>query len=486
MSLKYQNLVLPSIDKLKIEQNIVIHDALKIINKNSLGICFVVNRNYLLGVVTDGDIRRALIKGVTLKEPISIITNKKFISLKVGFPIEDVYKNLDSNIKVIPIVDKNNILIDFACDKRFHSIVVSEPNLKGNEYRYVLDCLKTGWISSIGKYVSLFEKKFSQYVKSKNAVAVSSGTTALHLATVALGIKKGDEVIIPSFTFVAPLNAILYAGATPVLVDINKDNLCIDESKLLKAITKKTRAIIIVHIYGFPLNMENIKKIAKKYNLLIIEDCAEALGSKIFNKHVGTFGDAGTFSFFGNKTVSTGEGGMIIFKESKNAQKAISLRGHAMSLKEKYWHDDVGYNYRLTNIQAAIGLAQMERIKLFVNKKIWIAKIYRKYLSKNKRIILPLVNKNCTNSYWLYFIRIKGISRAQRNQLILILQNKGIEVRKPFFPLGIMSPYLKYSKKDSNKIAQEVSDTGICLPSHYQINKSDIINISNAINSYLS
>jgi perosamine synthetase len=242
-----------------------------------------------------------------------------------------------------------------------------------------LDCLKTGWISSIGKYVSLFEKKFSQYVKSKNAVAVSSGTTALHLAIVALGIEKGDEVIIPSFTFVAPLNAILYSGATPVLVDINKDNLCIDESKLLKAITKKTKAIIIVHIYGFPLNMKNIKKIAKKYNLLIIEDCAEALGSKIYNKHVGTFGDAGTFSFFGNKTVSTGEGGMIIFKESKNAQKAISLRGHAMSLKEKYWHDDIGYNYRLTNIQAAIGLAQMERIKLFVNKKIWIAKIYRKY-----------------------------------------------------------------------------------------------------------
>jgi perosamine synthetase len=260
--------------------------------------------------------------------------------------------------------NKLNQLVDYSTIYKLRSISIASPLLNGNELNYVTDCLKTNWISSQGKYVKEFERQFELYHENFNAVAVSNGTVALHLALEAIGIGENDEVLVPNLTFAASVNAIIYAKAIPVLVDISKETLNIDLNKIENLITKNTKAIMVVHLYGSPCDMNSIIEISKKYNLKIIEDCAEALGSYYYNRPVGVFGDVSTFSFYGNKTITTGEGGMVLFKDNEIAEKARVLRDHGMSKSKRYWHDFVGYNYRLTNIQAAIGVAQFERLNV--------------------------------------------------------------------------------------------------------------------------
>ena len=482
--MKLINSELPSIDQLKISPNLSIKNTLKKINETSMGSCFVVKNDKIIGVVTDGDIRRGLLKGKRLNSPISTTMKKKFVFIKDRSLTKKINTIFKSGLKIVPIVKNNNILIDYVCNKRFHSVPISEPSLIGNEVNYVLDCLKTGWISSRGKYIEMFENKFAQFIGSQNTISCSSGTTALHLCLKSLGIKANDEVIVPNFTFIAPINAIIYCGAKPVLVDVDSRNYCLNVESLKNKITKKTKAIIIVHTYGYPFDVKEIKKIIKDKKIFIIEDCAEAIGSYVNGKHVGLSSDAGTFSFFGNKTISTGEGGLIVFKNKMHLKKAISLRNHSMSEKIKYYHTDVGFNYRITNMQAAIGLAQVEKIKKFINKKIQIAKLYEKFLSKNDRIILPQSPHNCQHSYWLYTILIKNYSHKDINKLINALNNKGIEIRQPFFPAHEMKPYKKYKKKKEKFTnSQKIHRSGLCLPSFYSLTYGQIKTISNIINN---
>ncbi len=258
---------------------------------------------------------------------------------------------------------------------------VSETNLNGNELKYVTDAVSSSWISSNGKYIDLFENEFANYLGVKHAIAVSNGTVAIHLALLALNIGKGDEVIVPNLTYIATANAVSYVNATPVFADSEADTWNINPECIEKLITPKTKAIIPVHLYGNPCNMDKIATIAKNHNLYIIEDAAEAIGSQYHGKKTGSFGLISTFSFYGNKTITTGEGGMVATNDDELASKIRLFKGQGMSFTKRYWFDVIGYNYRMTNMQAAIGHAQMERINDLVNAKRQNARHYNRFLN---------------------------------------------------------------------------------------------------------
>jgi perosamine synthetase len=257
-------------------------------------------------------------------------------------------------------------------------IPVYQPLLDGNEKKYVIDCLDSTWISSRGKYITEFEQQYARYLGVKHAASVSNGTVALHLALMALGIGPGDEVIVPTLTYIASVNAITYTGAVPIFADSERDYWQLDLKGIEKLITPHTRAIMAVHLYGAACDMPAIMEIAQKYNIFVIEDCAEAIGTKIGNQYVGSFGDIATFSFFGNKTITTGEGGMVITNDETLYNRCIHLKGQGLAKYRQYWHDIIGYNYRMTNICAAIGLAQLEKIESIILKKHQIAEWYKK------------------------------------------------------------------------------------------------------------
>ena len=297
-----------------------------------------------------------------------MLIEKKSITASYLSSNLDILKKLSDKIKIIPILDAKKRILDFSTIEKVKKINIYETFLKGNETNYVMNCLRTNWISSTGKYVTLFEKKFSQLFKTKYSLSLSSGTSGLHLAMKTLNIGIGDEVIVPNVTFAATVNSIINSGAKPVFVDIEKTTYNLNPNKILKKITKKTKAIICVHLYGQPCEMDQISKIAKK-RLYLVEDCAEALGSKYNGKFVSYFGDISVFSFFGNKTITTGEGGMLVTNKKDLFNKAKSLRDHGMDEKKKYWHNDVGFNYRMTNMQAAIGLAQLENVNDIIKEK---------------------------------------------------------------------------------------------------------------------
>ena len=280
-----------TIEQLTIDENKTIGDALKCIDRNAQGICFIVNADLSpVGVLTDGDIRRAFLNGADLAVKVSEVMNRDFTMATIDTAPGVINKSLNEKVRHIPLTDKEGKLVDFASLSRNRRIPIMQASLSGNELQYVTNCISTGWISSQGSYVKEFERLFAAYCGAPYALAVSNGTTALHLALACLKIGPGDEVIVPDFTFAASVNAVIYTGATPVLVDVSLDTWTIDINELEAAITTRTKAIMPVHIYGQPCNMEAVMAIAKKYNLLVIEDCAEALGSTYKNKHVGVFG----------------------------------------------------------------------------------------------------------------------------------------------------------------------------------------------------
>lgn len=343
-------------------------------------------------------------------------------------------------------------------------IPVSEPNITERELKYVTDAVKSTWISSTGKYINRFESLFADYIGTKHALTVSNGTVALHVALLALGIGPGDEVIVPALTYIATANAVTYTGATPVFTDSEPDtwNMCPDSIERL--ITQKTKAIIAVHLYGHPCDMGKINLIAKRNNLYVIEDAAEAIGSEYANKKAGRFGDIATFSFYGNKTITTGEGGMVVTNDDELANKVRLLKGQGMSPVRRYWFDVVGYNYRLTNMQAAIGCAQMERIEELVAKKRQVASWYNELLADIKDITLPVEKSYAKNTYWMYSILINSESETERDAFMEYLSKNGIETRPFFYLMTDMLPYKKY-KSDDLTIAERIAAQGVNLPS---------------------
>ncbi len=356
---------------------------------------------------------------------------------------------------------------------------VYKPSLNGNEKKYVNECLDSTWISSKGKFISEFESKFADFTKIKYIIAVPNGTIALHLALLALGIRTGDEVIVPTLTYVASANAVSYTGAKPVFVDSLPGSWQIDPSDIKKKITKKTKAIMPVHLYGFPSNMMVIKEIAKKFNLQIIEDCAEAFGTKLNNIHVGNFGNIAAFSFFGNKTITTGEGGMVATNNKRIFQLATRLKGQGLAKNREYWHDIVGYNYRMTNICAAIGLAQLENADKIIKKKKQLAGWYYSNLY-GLDFDFHNETENVFHSYWMINILVKNYK--DRNKLRNFLKTKGIETRPIFFPIHTMPIYKK--KGQNFPVAEDTARRGITLPSYPGLTKEDVLYICNKIRDF--
>lgn len=357
-------------------------------------------------------------------------------------------------------------------------IPVSEPSITQREIDYVTDAIKSGWVSSLGNHINVFEEKFADFCGTKYALATSNGTAALHLALVSLGINEGDEVIIPDVTFIATANAVSYTGAKPICVDIEPKTWCIDPESIKKKITQRTKAIIPVHLYGHPANMDEIIAIAQEYELYVIEDAAEAHGAEYKSKRVGSMGDLGTFSFYGNKIITTGEGGMITANSDEIYERSKMLRDHAMSKDKRYWHTEIGFNYRLTNLQAALGLAQLERIDELIDKKRQIFEWYKKLLGDLKTIKLNPEADWAKNVYWMVCLVLRKDAGITRDELMVRLKEKGIDTRPFFYPISQMP---MYNNQPMNPVAHDLSYRGLNLPSGVNLSKSDIEYISKAV-----
>lgn len=357
---------------------------------------------------------------------------------------------------------------------------LTSPYLKGNENEYLRRVLSENWISSRGENIIKFERKFAEYLKIPYAIAVSNGTAALHLALLSLGIKEEDEVVVPDLTFAATINAVIYTGARPVIVDIEKDSWCMSPESFKKAITSKTKAVIPVHVYGQPCNMKAISKIALDYDIDMIEDCAEALGAEYGGKKVGLFGRIGCFSFYANKIATTGEGGMCVTKDKRLAERIKLLRDHGMSPHKRYWHVAVGYNYRLTNLQASLGLAQLERIDGLIKRRNRIEDFYRNKLSDIPSLV-PQRNDLARRRKvtWLVSFLING-DGTERDRLIARLFKQGIETRPFFHPLSRM-PIYKNFRRDKVSVAWEVAQRGINFPTDLNFIDSDLKEIIKSI-----
>ena len=461
------------IKDLIVEGTKTIRKALQVIDKNKRGICLVTESGKLLGIASDGDIRRGLLKDSNLERPIMEIMNKDFIALPIGSSDELIRKTFSSYLKLIPLLDQSGKIVDVADVRRSHKIPVLEPMLSGGESDYVQDCISSNWISSKGSYVHRFSDMFQDMHPNTSALTVANGTTALHLALVTLGIQEGDEVIVPDVTFAATINAVLYCQATPVICEIDKDTWCIDVKEIRELITPRTRALIPVHLYGQPCQMDDLMSLANDHNLIVVEDCAEAIGSEWHGKPVGTFGDAATFSFFGNKMISTGEGGMVLFRNRENANKARLLRDHGMNPDKRYWHDIVGFNYRMTNLQAAIGVAQMERFSAILKKKLDIAKAYETSLMGIEEINqLPKNISGVIHSNWLYTIILD--SSISRDNVMQELLKHGVDTRPVFHPLHQMPPYQNFRSSDRLKNSKYISSQGLSLPSATTLKEEEI------------
>lgn len=461
-------------------QKATIKEVMMCIDANAKGTAFIVNdAKKLIGVVTDGDIRRLLIEGYGVNDFIEAHIKKNFVyALETENP-QDITKKFDYRIRIIPIVNGEMQLVDYAeYDENVH-ISLAQPQLNGNEYKYLMDAFFSTWISSTGKYITQFEENFSNYCGVRYGIATSNGTTALHLALVALGIGAGDEVIVPDITFAATINAVIYTGATPVIVDVEEDSWCISPAEIEKAITSKTKAIIPVHIYGQPCNMGEICEIASRNNIYIVEDCAEAHGAEWKDKKVGSFGVVSCFSFFGNKVVTTGEGGMCVTNSKELNDKMRILRDHGMSKEKKYYHEVIGFNYRMTNLQAAIGTAQVERIDEILEWRIKLEEQYRQVLSKIPGVRLQrndLLDRK--KIAWLMSILVDA---EKRDKLLEVLKDNGIDVRAFFIPLSEMDIYKKYAR--DCHISKKISKMGLNLPTTFEIREKEVSKIASLISS---
>lgn len=365
-------------------------------------------------------------------------------------------------------------------------IPVNEPLLDGHELQYVSDCVTSGWISSAGKYISDFERKWADYCGMKHGISVCNGTIALELAVEILDFPGGSEIILPDFTIISCAQAITKAGCVPVVVDCDPDTWCMDVSRIEAAITPKTKAIMPVHIYGHAVDMDPLLNLAGKYNLKIIEDAAEVHGAEYKGKKCGGFGDVSCFSFFANKIITTGEGGMILTNSDKLAEKLQSYRNLCFQSRQRFLHEEIGHNFRFTNIQAALGLAQLERIEKFVERKREMARMYDEGLA-SLPVQLPVEKPWAKNVYWMYGLIIDEKTGLTAKDLAVRLNEKGIETR-PFF-LGMHEqPVFRKAglfQDVSLPITERISRYGLYLPSGQAITDSQINDVIAALQSIL-
>lgn len=345
-------------------------------------------------------------------------------------------------------------------------IPVSRPDLSGNEEKYVVDAIRSTWISSTGPYVERFEQEFSRLCNVEHAIPVANGTVALHLTLLALGIGPGDEVIVPSLTYIATANAVRYVGANPVFVDVEENTWCLDPSKLENAITLQTKAIIVVHLYGHPADMDSINHVARIHGLAVIEDAAEAFLAKYQGRLVGGLGRIATFSFYGNKVISCGEGGAVVLNDPDLAYRVRILRGQGMDPDRRYYFPVTGYNYRLTNLACAMLCAQLERAEELINRRREIFLTYSEMLSNISGIGLQPVAPWAEISPWLYCIQIDASNYGHtRDELMSHLFENGVETRPFFIPLHTLPPFrMSHISPDGLLVTERLGSQGINLP----------------------
>jgi len=365
----------------------------------------------------------------------------------------------------------------------YKNIYMDAPNVGELEKTYVNKAIDSSYVSTTGPYVQEFEDRFAEYIGMKKAVSTQSGTAAIHMALYELGIGKGDEVIVPVLTFIATINPIIYVGAKPVFVDIDIKTWNIDPEVIEKAITKKTRAIMPVHLYGNPCNMEKIMDIAKKHNLYVIEDATESLGIRYKDRLTGTFGDLGCFSFNGNKTITTGGGGIAVGNNVERLEHIKFLVNQSRDESKGYYHPEIGFNYRMTNIEAALGHAQMDRLDEFLARKKRYRTIYKENLRDVTCIHFQESYEGAEDSRWLTCITIdevKNISELQER-----LKKEGIPTRRVFMPITEFPPYKAYKKSDYDN-AYIIYKKGLCLPSSTLNTDKDIYYVCSKIKEALS
>jgi perosamine synthetase len=358
-------------------------------------------------------------------------------------------------------------------------IELAQPDLSGNELAYVTECVTSGWVSSHGGFIARFESDFARFVGVEHAIATNNGTTALHLALVALGVGPGDEVIVPTVTYVATANAVSYCGATPVLVDVEPGTLNLDVDLVERAITPRTKGVVPVHLYGIPADVAGLRTLCEARGLFVLEDAAEAHGASVGGARVGSLGDAGMFSFFGNKIVTTGEGGMVTTDDADLAARLRLYRGQGMDPERRYWFPVIGYNYRMTNIQAALGVAQLERFDEFLDRRAVLARAYSALLEPlADRIELVDAPAGSTAVPWLQNVYLKDAGEARRDAVMARLAAEGIDSRPVFRPMHRLPPH----RSDAPfPVADEWTARGISLPLHTSLSESDVERVCDAL-----
>ncbi|PKQ17188.1 MAG: hypothetical protein CVT67_01735 [Actinobacteria bacterium HGW-Actinobacteria-7] len=357
-------------------------------------------------------------------------------------------------------------------------IPVYQPHIGENEKKYVLDAVESTWVSSRGEYLDRFESGFAEYVGAQNGIATCNGTVSLHLVLVALGVGPGDEVIVPTLTYVASVNAIAYTGATPVFVDCHPDYWNLDPELIEERITANTKAIMVVHLYGHPADMDPIMEISRTHGIPVIEDAAEAHGAEYRGRRVGCFGLAGSYSFFGNKIITTGEGGMVVTSDAHFAGVCRHLRGQGVSPTRTYWHDVVGFNYRMTNIAAALGCAQLERIQSTISRKREIAKRYEAALGGLRGIVLQTEMPWATSVYWMVSILVEN---GLRDEMMLHLRSNGVETRPFFYPAHTLP---MYDRGEAFPVSERVAAAGVNLPSFPDLTDDEVDSICRLVERF--
>jgi perosamine synthetase len=353
-------------------------------------------------------------------------------------------------------------------------IPLSAPSLGRKELEYVVDCLESTWISSAGKYVDRFEQAYAEVAGTKHAIACSNGTVALHLALVALGLRPGDEVLVPTLTFVACANSVVYCGGKPVFVDVDREIWSIDASKLEAQITDKTRGIIAVHLRGHPADMDAVVGIARRHGLFVVEDAAQSHGAQLRGRPVGSLGDIATFSFYGNKMITTGEGGMITTDNDDLAKQIRLLKNQGMTKEHRYWHPVVGYNYRLTNLQAAIGVAQLERLAELLARHREVASWYKEALTGVRGLWWQREKEWARHAWWQFVVIIEDEFGADRDAVINRLQANGVDARRLYYPMHQQPIYEESARGREYPVADYLAARGVCLPTWSGLKREDV------------
>jgi perosamine synthetase len=365
-------------------------------------------------------------------------------------------------------------------------IPVAAPVLAGREKEYVADCMESGWISSAGKYVEMFEAEFAKFCGVRHAVSCCNGTAALHLSLAALGVGPGDEVIVPTLTFVATANAVTYCGARPVFVDSEPESWNLDPAQVASKITPRTKGIIAVHLYGNPVDVDALRALASRHGLFLLEDAAEAHGALHRGRPAGSLGDIAAFSFYGNKIIATGEGGMVTTDDDALAARVRLLRGQGMDPERRYWFTVVGYNYRMMNIPAAIGLAQLECAGWHMGRRREVVAAYKRLLGNVPGLCWQGERAWARHAYWMFTTVLRDGELDDRDRLMARLHDAGIETRPVFYPVHSLPPYREASRGEEFPVAEALARRGLSLPTWAGLSHDDLSYVCERLRACLS